>query len=117
MIARENAEPAGIKWKRSVHPKLGTKISNRMFACYGFRLQMRLRREVRLKTLVDAAHAFQVNRICGGFGQSIGGCFGQELSWIVFTLFPDFGIEISEDALAVASPAPPVIPGQTLQRD
>src|SRR6185369_10697480 len=41
--------------------------------------------------------------------------FREELARIVLTLFPDFGIEIAEDTLAVGSPTPPVIPSQPLE--
>ena len=100
-----------------MHAKLSTKVSNRMFARDGFWLQVRRRSHVRLKPLVETVHTFQIDRIRCGFGESKGRCFSQELSRIVFALFPNLGIEIAEDAFAVCGPAPPVIPGQALKWD
>src|SRR6185436_13107577 len=101
MIAGENAETTGVKRQRSVNAKLRAEVSNRMFLCDRVELQLRLRRHVRLKSLVDAAHAFHVDRIGRRFSQAEGRRFRQELSWVVFALFPDLGIEIAEDAIAV----------------
>src|SRR4051794_38953282 len=116
MIAGEYAEATGVKRQRRVHAKLGTEVSDRMLRRDRVLLQTRRRRHVRLKTLVEALHTFHVDRIGRSFGQPEGRRFREQLARIVLTLFPDFGIEIAEDALTVGSPAPPVIPGQTFER-
>src|SRR5215218_351277 len=115
MIACKYAETTRVKRKRRVNPKLRAEVSNRMLCRDCVKLQAQLRREIRLKTFVEVAHTFHVDRIGRSFGKSKGRCFGQELTRVVFTFFPDFRIEISEDTLAIGGPAPPVIPGQAFE--
>src|ERR1700750_1930355 len=110
MIAREDAEATRVKRQRSVHAKLRAEVSDRMLFSDRVELQARRRREIRLKTLVEMAHTFHVDRISGRFGKSKGRRFREELSRVVLTFFPDFGVEIAEDTLAVGGPAPPVVP-------
>src|SRR5690242_9031351 len=101
MIPRENTETARVQRQRRMDAKLRAEVSNRMFFRDRVELQLRLRRQVRLESLVDAAHTFHVDRIGRRFGQTERRRFSQELSRVVFALFPNLGIKIAEDALAV----------------
>src|SRR5215213_9956866 len=113
MIAGEYAQAARVKWERVVHAKLSTKISDRVFSRYRNALHGPAgpRSHVRLKELIDALHAFEINRIGSGFRQPVRRGFGEELARILLALFPDLRIEIAKDAGAVGRPAPPVVPG------
>src|SRR4029079_8561089 len=98
-----------------MNTKLGAKISARMFRRDRDVLQMRRRGHVRLKTRIEFTHAFQENRIRSSFAKPEGRCLCKQLSWIVFAVSPDPAMEIREDTGAVSGPAPPVVPGQTLE--
>ena len=102
-----------------MNAKLRAEVSNWMFGRdrFVFMLSVRTGGHVRLKTLAETTYTFEVNGICSSFSQSIRRCFRKKLSWIALTLFPDLGIEITKDALAIRGPTPPVIPRQPFKRN
>src|ERR1041385_276522 len=99
-----------------MNTKLRAEVSDRMFRRDRVLLQTRRRCQIRLKILVEALHPLHVNRIGRRFSQTEGRRLREQLSRIVLTLFPDFGIEIAKDTLAVFGPTPPVIPSETFER-
>src|SRR5688572_32056524 len=100
MIAGEYAEAAGVQRQRIVYAKLGAKISDWMFrrdrTC-----RNAIRLHVRFKTLGQALHAFQINGIARGLGETIRRNPGQQLSWVIFAFCPKLRIEIAKDGSAV----------------
>src|ERR1041385_3524887 len=115
MIAGEYAQTTRVERQRCVNAKLRAEVSDGMFRRDRILLQTRRRGQVRLKALVELLHPLHVDRIGRRFGQSEGRRFREQSSRIVLTLFPDFGIEIAEDSLAIFSPTPPVIPGKAFE--
>ena len=96
MIAGEYAETAGIKWQRIVYAKFGA-VSDWMFRCYR-RITARRFDAMYASKLRNAINAFQVNRIGCNFGEPVRRNLRQQLSWIVFALFPKLRIEIAKRA-------------------
>src|SRR6185369_7316815 len=117
MIAREYSEAARVKRKRSVHAELRTEVRDWMFRrdLLVLVLPVRTHRHVRLENLIDATYALEIDGIGGGFGEPVGRRLCEQLSRVVLTFFPNFRIEIAENAGAVRRPAPPVVPRQSFK--
>src|ERR1700752_849860 len=100
-----------------MNAKFSAEVSNGVIQRNWRLFQMCRGRHVRLKTIIKFAHSIEVDRIRSSLGKPVRRSLCKQLSGIMFALFPNLGIEIAKDTGAIGSPAPPIVPGQTLERN
>src|SRR5258705_2431115 len=105
MVARQDAEPAGIKRQRIVDSVFSAEVSDRRFGRDRSR-EMKIRRRTRItqvgiKTRGQVFYALNVRWINGPFSNPKIGRFGQETAGIVLALLPNFCVEIAKSFRAI----------------
>src|SRR5258707_7645622 len=120
MVARQDAEPAGVKRQRTVDSVFSAKVSDG--SCGRDRSgEMKIGRRARvtqvgIKTRGQLSYALCVCWIGGPFRNAKVRSLRQLSARIVLALFPNIFVKIAKGFRPIGRPAPPVIPGQAFER-